>query len=124
MIAGEPGFVFTSNGRTPISGFTKGKDRLDREMLALARKEASGRGEDPDRVTIAPWRVHDLRRTVATGMARLGTAVHVIEAVLNHTSGQISGVAAVYNRHRYLDEKRTALEAWAGHVQRVIAASS
>ena len=65
---------------------------------------------------IPHWTFHDLRRTAASGMARLGFPVHVIEAVLNHTGGQISGVAAIYNRHRYLPEKRRALEAWAAHV--------
>lgn len=119
-IAGETDLVFTTSGETPFSGFSKCKARLDVAMLARARKHAEDRGEDPDRVTIAPWRLHDLRRTAATGMARLGVAIHVIEAVLNHTSGQISGVAAVYNRHRYLDEKRAALEAWAGHVEKVV----
>ena len=51
---------------------------------------------------IPHWTFHDLRRTAASGMARLGFAVHVIEAVLNHTGGEISGVTAVYNRHKYL----------------------
>ncbi len=62
------------------------------------------------------WRLHDLRRTVASGLARFQTPPHVIEAVLNHRSGTISGVAAVYNRYSYLDEKRQALDAWARHV--------
>jgi hypothetical protein len=57
-----------------------------------------------------------LRRTLASGLARFGQPVHVIEAVLNHRSGTISGVAAVYNRHAYLEEKRAALELWARHV--------
>jgi integrase len=112
-IAGKPGFVFTPTGERAVSGYSSAKARLDAEMLGLARAEAEARGEASDEVNIAPWRLHDLRRTAATGMARLGQPVHVIEAVLNHTSGAISGVAAVYNRHRYLDEKRAALEAWA-----------
>jgi hypothetical protein len=53
-------------------------------------------------------------------MARLGVPVHVIEAVLNHRSGEVSGVTAVYNRHSYLPEKRRALDAWAGHVMQLI----
>ena len=53
-------------------------------------------------------------------MARLGTEPHVIEAVLNHRSGVIKGVAAVYNRYQYLDEKRAALEAWAAHVGSIV----
>ena len=61
---------------------------------------------------IPPWRIHDLRRTAATGMARIGQPIHVVEAVLNHKSGAISGVAAVYNRYSYLEEKRKALNDW------------
>jgi integrase len=65
---------------------------------------------------VSNWRFHDLRRTAASGMARLGVAPHVIEKVLNHISGQISGVAAVYNRHGYDKEKREALNRWANHL--------
>lgn len=114
------GFIFTTSGDTPFSGFSKCKARLDAEMLALAGREALERGQNLGEVTIAPWRLHDLRRTAATGMARFGTPIHVVEAVLNHTSGTISGVAAIYNRHRYLDEKRAALEAWGAHVTGVV----
>lgn len=92
-------FVFTTTGTTPISGFRKFKDRL--EVAA---------GTDD-------WRMHDIRRTVATNMAALGVQPHVIEAVLNHKSGIVSGVAAVYNRHSYGQEKREALEKWAEHVE-------
>jgi integrase len=109
---GKGEFLFSTTGETPISGYSNAKERLDATMLAIAREEAASRGENPENVNIEPWRLHDLRRTAASGMARLGIPVHVIEAVLNHKSGQISGVAAVYNRHSYLPEKRRALEAW------------
>jgi integrase len=88
-------YVFTTTGRSPVSGFGRVKHRLD---------QASG---------ICDWRVHDLRRTVASGMARLGVAPHVVEKVLNHRSGIISGVAAVYNRYAYEKEKRDAMDSWA-----------
>ena len=65
------------------------------------------------------WRLHDLRRTAASGMARLGQPIHVVEAVLNHRDGAISGVAAIYNRYSYADEKRRALEAWAAAIERL-----
>ena len=65
------------------------------------------------------WRLHDLRRTAASGMARLGQPVHVVESVLNHRDGAISGVAAIYNRYSYADEKRHALEAWARAIERL-----
>jgi integrase len=87
-------YVFTTTGTTSISGFSKAKIRSDR---------LSG---------VTDWRIHDLRRTFASGMARIGVAPHVVEKVLNHANGQISGVAAIYNRHGYTDEKRGALEAW------------
>ncbi|MGC2408909.1 MAG: site-specific integrase [Methyloceanibacter sp.] len=65
---------------------------------------------------MAPWRLHDLRRTVATGMAELGVHPHIIEAVLNHISGHKAGVASVYNRAVYAPEKAAALELWGRHV--------
>ena len=61
---------------------------------------------------IAPWTLHDLRRTVATNLAALGTPPHVTERLLNHVSGTVSGVAAIYNRHAYMSEMRQALDAW------------
>jgi integrase len=94
--------VFTTTGVSPISGFGRAKDRLD--FLMEARE----------------WRLHDLRRTVASGMARLGVAPHVIEKVLNHVSGQISGVAAVYNRHGYRIEKAEALDIWSKKIEAII----
>ena len=66
------------------------------------------------------WRLHDLRRTVATRMADLGVGPHVIEAVLNHVSGTRSGVAGVYNRALYQSEKRMALDLWGAHVMSLV----
>jgi len=67
-------------------------------------------------VSIADWRLHDLRRTTATMMAELGILPHIIEAILNHVSGHKSGVAGIYNRARYTDEMRLALQRWADHL--------
>ena len=67
--------------------------------------------------TLHPWRLHDLRRTCATGMAELGVQPHIIEAVLNHVSGHKAGVAGIYNRARYTGEMREALQRWADHLQ-------
>jgi integrase len=72
------------------------------------------------RMRIPPWRLHDLRRTCATGMAELGIAPHVIEACLNHVSGAKAGVAGVYNRAAYAPEKKAALERWAVHVEGLV----
>ena len=66
---------------------------------------------------LAPWRLHDIRRTVATRLAELGVQPHVIEAVLNHVSSHKAGVAGIYNRALYAAEKRQALELWAEHVR-------
>ena len=71
---------------------------------------------------IPPWRLHDLRRTAATGMAEIGVAPHVVEAVLNHVSGAKAGVAGTYNRAAYAPEKKAALERWAAHVEGLISA--
>lgn len=103
-------FVFTTNNRTPISGFSKMKVALDE---AMAKKLGAG-------TLMPPWRVHDLRRTVATGMAEIGIAPHIIEACLNHLSGHKGGVAGVYNRATYAPEKKAALERWAAHVERLV----
>jgi integrase len=69
---------------------------------------------------IPHWTFHDLRRTFATGCARLGIGVHVVEAALNHRSGTIKGVAAIYNRYSYDEEKRAALAAWARHIEALV----
>lgn len=98
----DDALLFPSNGGSgPISGFSKWKERLDAASA------------------VSEWRLHDLRRTAATGMASLGVAPHVIERILNHTTGTLGGVAGVYNRFQYLPEMRDALEGWAEHVRKL-----
>lgn len=109
-IEGRPGFIFTTTGNSPVSGFFKA-----RASLAVAMEQAAAR-ELGTEVEIPRWTFHDLRRTAATGMARLGIPVRVTEAVLNHVSGTGGGIVAVYQRHDYADEKRQALDAWARFV--------
>jgi integrase len=106
----EAGFVFSTNGETAVSGFAKAHKHLAEAMVEIASKEA---GEP---VEIARWTYHDLRRSAATGMARLGVAVRTTEAVLNHVSGTGGGIVAVYQRHDHAAEKREALEAWSRYV--------
>lgn len=72
---------------------------------------------------LEPWRIHDLRRTLATGLQRLGTRFEVVEAVLNHVSGSGSGVAGIYQRHDWAEKKRIALQAWAGHIEGLLNSS-
>jgi integrase len=113
------GYVFTMNGKQPVTGYSVAKKRLDRLALEAASAGAEGFTE-----AIAPWRFHDLRRTLATGFQRLGVRFEVTEAVLNHLSGSRSGIAGVYQRHHWSDEKRAALDAWAAHVSGLVASSS
>lgn len=96
------GYVLTTNHRTSISGFSKAKRILDQLIAQSQNGEA-----------LSHWRVHDIRRTVATGLQRLGVRFEVTEAILNHVSGAKGGVAGVYQRHDWKDEKRSALDAWA-----------
>lgn len=108
------GLVFTTTGKTSISGFSRAKLALFAQMQKMANEETEG-GEHE----FQPWRIHDLRRTFATGMQRLGVRFEVTEAALNHVSGSRSGVAGVYQRHDWRDEKRTALEAWCRHLEQL-----
>lgn len=115
------GLVFSTTGETPISGYSRAKARLDAKMLELAKNDAQKASEDPEAVKLAPWRLHDARRTVATALQRLGVRFEVTEAILNHTAGASrSGVAAVYQRHGWGPEKRSALDAWALHCDAVL----
>jgi integrase len=93
-------FVFTVTGAVAWRDCTKAKRRLD----ALLPTDMPG------------WVLHDLRRTAASGMARLGVGLPVIEKVLNHSSGSFAGVAGIYQRYDYAQEKREAVETWARHV--------
>jgi integrase len=76
-----------------------------------------------DGVEVEGWTLHDLRRTCASGLARLGTPLVVIEKILNHVSGSLAGIVSVYQRHEYAAEKRAALQQWADHVERLVTSS-
>jgi integrase len=91
-------YVFTTAGTAPISGFSKAKSRLDQTIASIC-------GNVP-----APWTIHDLRRTAATEMGRLGVSRFIIGKVLNHADRTVTGI---YDRHAYAEEKRHALEKWA-----------
>jgi len=99
-------YVFATTGTKPFSAFAKGKSAID---------QLCG---------ISGWRVHDLRRTVVSGMARLGVPPHVADKILNHQAGTISGVAAVYQRHEFLAERKEALNRWGAHVAQIVEASN
>lgn len=106
----KSGPVMTIRGGVSLSCFSQAKRLLDAEVDKLRGMEGP----------LPAWRVHDLRRTLATGFQRLGVRFEVTEAVLNHVSGAKGGVAGIYQRHDWRDEKRSALEAWARHVSALL----
>jgi len=101
--------VFGRGGRG-YQNWSQRKDEADARI-------AEGRGGE----MLARWTLHDLRRTAASGMAKLGTAPHVVECVLGHASGFRAGVAGTYNRYDYRAEMRQALALWAAHVLALLA---
>jgi integrase len=103
---------------TPFAGWSKAKRALDKAIIDARAKAAAAAGTGP--APLVPWSVHDLRRTVATGLQRLGLRLEVTEAVLNHISGSRGGIAGVYQRHDWAAEKRAALDSWAAHVVSVV----
>lgn len=117
--AGKAAFVFTTTGAASFNGFSKAKARLD---AAIQRRLAERGGEALGGDAMAPWRLHDIRRTVATGLQRQGVRLEVTEAILNHVSGSRAGVVGIYQRHDWADEKRAALEAWDGYVMEMVVA--
>lgn len=96
------------SGRKHVMGFVIMKPALDTKMSTILRHK------------LEPWVLHDLRRTCASKMAQLRVPPHVLDRVLNHSSGTIKGVAAIYNRYEYLDERRDALNLWATHVEQLV----
>jgi integrase len=100
--AGCP-YVFSADGKKPITGWDKAKTRISAKASIPADT----------------WRLHDLRRTCASGMQRLGIAVPVIEKALNHVSGVFRGIVGTYQQHDYADEIRAALERWADRVEEI-----
>ena len=101
-LLGTDGYLFPARGKPshPFSGWSKSKKLLD---------EISG---------VEGWTLHDLRRTFSTRLAELGTTPHIIERLLNHVSGTISGVSAIYNRHHFMPEMQQAVEKYEAHLLR------
>nr|WP_281384777.1 site-specific integrase [Novosphingobium piscinae] len=107
----KSGPVLQTYKRVAIRSYSKAKAELD-AAITKARGEAG---------PLSPWRVHDLRRTLATGLQRLGVRFEVTEATLNHVSGSRAGIAGVYQRHDWREEKRDALRSWAATVAAIAA---
>jgi integrase len=116
---GEVDYIF-SPGTTAPSGFSRAKTRLDAAMLAAMRKTAIDRGADPDEEVFPAWIFHDIRRSVASGMAATGVDLHVIEKCMNHVSGTFGGIVAIYQRHTFADEMREAMNKWGSHIDAII----
>lgn len=102
-------------GEGSFSGWSKAKAALDLR-IAKSHTPMNAKKTGSKAVPLPSWRLHDIRRTVATRMADLGVDPHIVEAVLNHVSGVRSGVAGIYNRALYSTEKRAALRLWGKHV--------
>lgn len=98
VIAGRD-LLFSTTGATPVSGFSRVKRMLDKTM-----------GHPP------AWVIHDIRRTVVSGMARLGVQIAVAERAVNHVSGTLGGLVAVYQKHQFFEERRAAFDVWAAHL--------
>jgi integrase len=97
-------YVFTTNGKSPASAYSKNKRRLD----ACLPQD------------MPAWRLHDLRRTMASGMQRLGINLPIIEKVLNHSSGSFAGIVGIYQRHEFFPERRQALDLWGDFVTNIV----
>jgi integrase len=98
--------LFTTTGTTPFTGFGAARDRVVAEM----RKSRP----------IEHFTIHDLRRSLATGMAELGVSEHLVDRILNHSGRRVSGVARIYNRSEYIKERQAALDLWADHVMKLV----
>jgi integrase len=112
--------LFPARGEGAVRGFSASKRKLDADLEALRAQDAAKAGLDRPVNPLPAWRIHDLRRTAATGMAALGFPPHVVERVLNHVSGVQSGLVGVYQRHEYRTERKAALAAWGAHVASIV----
>jgi integrase len=93
------------------------KRKLDARMLRTLKAMACKRGEDPSRVELKPWVIHDLRRTLRSHLSALRIPDHIAEMVIGHGR---QGLQRVYDQHRYESEKREALEAWGKRLRDIV----
>jgi integrase len=112
---GDSDLIWTTNGgRSAISGWSTMKARLDAAMLRIAREERGASFQIED------WRLHDLRRTFASGLQSLGIPVAVTEQCLNHVSESFGGIVGVYQQHSYAAECAEAWQRWADHLTNMV----
>jgi integrase len=112
--------IFSTNGGTPPSGWSRATARLRTGMLQIAREEAKAAGRDPDTVTLAPFRLHDVRRSVASKMQKINIPTAVIERALNHVSGSFAGITGTYQVDPMSEQTRDAFERWTTHLQGLV----
>ncbi len=112
--------VFSTTGTTSPSGFSKAKRALDLRMAALLGSKWDDKAEAFVGGKFKPWRVHDLRRTAATGMEDLGIPTHIVETALNHVSGAKAGIVGIYQRAEHKEAVRAAFKAWDSHVMEIV----
>jgi integrase len=109
----------TTFGAKPIAGFGKAKRELDGLMLSELRKAAAERGDDPEKIKLEQWGLHDIRRTGRTALSALPVPEIARELVIAHAK---RGMHRVYDQHTYLVEKRQALEMWETRLEQVVGA--
>jgi integrase len=107
-------YVFSTTGRTPISGISKAKVVLDAAIITARAQTAKASEAKP--LPLAPWRIHDLRRSGVSFLARQGFDSIIADKLLAHQPAKLLGVAAVYQRHDFARERAVALDVWAAHV--------
>ena len=116
----RPALVFSTTGATAVSGFSRAKEVIDAAIVERLREEAEGRGEDPEEIKSPDWVIHDLWRTVAANLQKLGVRLEVTEAVLNHVSGSRARIVGIYQRHEWATEKPQALDVWARRLDAIV----
>ena len=116
--------VFSTTGATAVSGFSRAKDAIDAAIMERLQEDAKARRDDPEQIKAPDWVIHDLRRTVATNLQKLGVRLEVTEAVLNHVSGSRAGIVGIYQRHEWATEKRQALDAWARRLDAIVSGAA
>lgn len=121
---GKCDFLFTTNGSTPVSGFSRAKKRLDAAMLRIMQNDAEDAGRDPADEALEPFVIHDTRRTFARGCQRLGQPPEVVERLLGHITDTESGLKGIYQTYAFENERIDATDRWAAKLLNVISSQS
>ena len=112
VIPSKQGYLFTTTGETPVSGFSRCKSRLD----AIINKPRIDASDEP----LADWWFHDMRRTMSTNCQRIGISPEVVDLMQNHVEGAQSGTRGSYQLYRYADERRAGFNRWGKELDRIV----